>query len=347
MDSCPKLHRYRRFYLLTHPRSCSNLLVRILSFGDQPDVVQHDVGQGYFFLPIIKLREDLKLQGKNVEEWTQNEQDQMKQTCQNCFQELQKHVEAAETEDKIIFVKEHVYFMTEPTALSRFLFGQEKVKQTPWTVQISSTYGSEATRSSLNKTLLPDEFLKTWLPTFLIRHPALMFPSHYRTIVDTLGVEAAHAEGERSEIMTLHWTRLLYDWYTENLTNPGTGSTHDTRWPLLLDADDIINSPDVVVRLCEVVGMDPKKLHFEWKPAEKGYVDQLNTDVSKRMRSTLTASAGIMTEKSSADIDISTEANKWREEFGQIEGEKIEGWVKAAMPDYEYLWAKRLKPRTL
>ncbi|MCJ1388320.1 hypothetical protein MMC18_001166 [Xylographa bjoerkii] len=340
MDS----NRCRRFYLLTHPRSCSNLLVRILSFGDQPNVAQHNIGQGYFFLPSDQLREELKLQGKNVESWTQNEQDQMKQAYQNCFKELQKHVDVAEAEGKIVFVKEHACFMTEPTALSGFLFGSENLKQAPWTVQVPSTYGTEITRSSLNETVLPDEFLQTWLPTFLIRHPALMFPSHYRTILDNLGVDAAYAEGERSEIMTLHWTRVLYDWYSQHLAKPESGSTSDTSWPLLLDADDIINNPDVVVRLCEIVGMDSTKLQFEWKPAKKEYLAQLNNDVSRRMLSTLTASAGIMKEKSSVDIDISIEAKKWREEFGQSEGEKVEGWVRAAIPDYEYLRAKRLRP---
>ncbi|MCJ1296426.1 hypothetical protein MMC34_007992 [Xylographa carneopallida] len=291
----------------------------------------------------MKLREQLKLQGKNVDDWTQSEHDQMKQRCQDCFAELQKHIEATEAEDKIVFVKEHAYFMTEPAALSSYAFGRENVREAPWTVQIPGKRGSSVTRSSLNHTLLPDEFLQTWLPTFLIRHPALMFPSHYRTIVDTLGEEAAHAECECSEIMTLHWTRTLYDWYSEHIPKPERGSADETQWPLLLDADDIINNPDVVVRFSEVVGLDPAKLQFEWEPAEKGYVDQLHTDVSRRMRSTLTASTGIMKDKSSAEIDISVEAKKWKKEFGQSEGEKMETWVKASMPDYEYLCARRLK----
>ncbi|MCJ1283024.1 hypothetical protein MMC26_002351 [Xylographa opegraphella] len=338
---------YRRFFLLTHPRSCSNLLVRILNFGDQPDVVQHDIGQGYFFLPPVLLREKLTLQGKNVEDWSKDELDQMKQEYQHSFTELQKYIEVAEAGDKIVFVKEHAYFLMEPAALSRFAFGSDNVKQAPWTVQIPDTYGSNVTRSSLNYTLLPDEFLQTWTPTFLIRHPALMFPSHYRTILDTLGVAAAHAEGLSSEIMSLHWTRTLYDWYSKHLVKRDSGSANEVKWPLLLEADDIINNPEVVVRFSKIVGLDPTKLQFEWQPAEKEFVAQLTNDVSRRMLSTLTASAGIMKEKSSADIDISIEAKKWRKEFGQSEGEKMERWVKASMPDYEYLYAKRLTPKSV
>ena len=335
-------HGGRRFFLLTHPRSCSNLLVRILSFGNQPNVLRHDAGQGYFFLSGDDLRQELKLEGKNVEDWTQDEQDQMKQEWQNCFIELQKHIEAAEAESKIAFVKEHAYFMTEPVSLSIFSFDSEDVKQAPWTVQVPDKYGSKVTRSSLNHTLLPDEFLQTFFPTFLIRHPALMFPSHYRTIIDNSGVKAAHAEGERSEIMTLHWMRTLYDWYAEHLAKSGSGPSNDTKWPLLLDADDILHNPDVVVRFSEIVGLDTTKLQFEWKPAEKEFLAQFPDDVSRRMLSTLTASAGIMKEKSSVNIDISTEAEKWKKEFGQSEGEKMERWVQASMPDYEYLRAKRL-----
>ena len=343
MDSTP----HRRFYLLTQPRTCSNLLTRILSFGDQPAVARSaGAGQGYFFLPPFELREQLKLGVKTVEEWTQDAQDQMKQSYQRCFEELQKYVEAGEAEGQIVFVKEHVYFLTDPTAMSRFVHGRESVKQSPWTVQVPSVYGTEVTHSSLNNTLLPDEFLQTWLPIFLIRHPALMFPSHFRTIRDAISIEAAHAEGARSASMTLHWTRTLYDWYMQHPVKPRSGPESGSDWPVLLDADDILNDPNVIVRLCEIVGMDSTKLQFEWQPANKEELAQLRSDISRRMLSTLSSSAGVLKDKSATDIDISAEAKKWKEEFGQSDGEKVEGWVRAAMPDYEYLKAKRLQART-
>lgn len=328
----------RRLYLITDPRTASNLLVRILALDKQPNVMSRK-GGGYFFLPLFRLATELGNRGKHVDEWRPDERNQMMQNYQDCFNKLEEHVKAAEAEGKSVFVKEHSYFMAEPTAQTKFLFGQNSVKEAPWTVQVPSTYAPEVTHSSLNETVLPDEFLQTWLPTFLIRHPALVFPSHYRTIIDSEGVEAG--EKKLPLVMTLHWTRTLYDWYTQHPRKP----EYDATWPLVLEADDIMTEPEVIVRFCEITGMDPTKLQFTWTPTSKEDLAKLHDDVSRRMLSTLSASNGVMRGKTSADLDIDTEAKKWREEFGEREAEKIEKWVRAAMPDYEFLKTKRLRPR--
>ena len=264
----------------------------------------------------------------------------MAQSYQTCRTELEKYVQAAEAEGKTVLVKEHASFMTEPTAQTRYFFRDDSVTEPPWTAwtaQSTSTRGPGLMHSSSNNTVLPDAFLETFLPTFLVRHPALAFPSLYRTIIDIEGAEAAKAE----PIMTLHWTRTLYDWYTQHFATLDS----DAVWPLVLEADDVINSPDVIVQFCELVGLDVAKLRFEWTPASKEDLAQMRDDVQRRMRSTLSASAGVMKEKTSGAVDISAEARKWKVEFGETEAEKIEGWVTAAMPDYEFLKAKRLKPR--
>ena len=270
----------------------------------------------------------------------------MAESYQTCCTELEKYVQAAEAEGKTVLIKEHCYFMTEPTTQTRYLFGNDSVTEPPWTAwtaQSTSTRGPGLMHSSPNNTILPDAFLETFLPIFLVRHPALAFPSHYRTIIDTEGAEAAKAEAPHSATMTLHWTRTLYDWYAQHLATLG----NDAIWPLVLDADDVINSPDGIVQFCELVGLDVAKLRFEWTPASEEDLAQLRDDEQRRMQSTLSASAGVMKEKASGDVDISVEARKWKVEFGDTVAEKIEGWVRAAMPDYEFLKAKRLKPRAV
>ncbi|MCJ1366812.1 hypothetical protein MMC16_005942 [Acarospora aff. strigata] len=102
--------------------------------------------------------------------------------------------------------------------------------------------------------------------------------------------------------------------------------------------------PEVVLRYSEIVRLDPTKLKFSWEPAGKGELDKM-PGTERRMRSTISASAGIVQGKTSTNLDIVEEAKKWRLEFGEEEGEKIEKWVRAAMPDYEYMKAKRLRPR--
>lgn len=335
-----------RFWLITYPRSASNLLVRMLALEEQPNVLPRDLG-GYFFIPAIMLAMELKIRGKHIEEWTQDERNRMNQAYEDCFRDFEEHLERAEAEDKMVFVKEHSSVLAEPTAQSRFLFGQDSVKESPWRWQAPGTYGAEVTYSSLNETLLPDEFLQTWLPTFLIRHPALAFPSRYRAFRDIVGsVEAAEAnEAEARLDMTLHWTRKLYDWYTRHLSQSKSDSDGDVNWPLVLDADDVMTDPNMLVRFCEIVGMDPTRLRFTWAAATEEQLAQLPSDITRRMLSTLTASASIIKSKTSANLDIGTEAKKWREEFGEVKGEWMEKLVRAAMPDYEFLKSKRLRPK--
>lgn len=336
--------QHDRFILITYPRTASNMLVRILALGDQPNVAYRESG-GYFFMPLIVLMRELKVQGKHIEQWTKDEKDQVMHSCQRCFNELQAHLDSAEVEGKMVFIKEHSYFITEPTAHTEFLYGQNSVKESSWTVQIPSSYGPQATRTGLNKTVLPDEFLHIWRPIFLIRHPALAFPSFYRTILDLDGEDAVNSEEERIVSgMTLHWTRTLYDWYVQHLSSSGPESDGNVTWPLVIDADDIMTEPEVVIKLCEIVGLDSTKLRFTWSPATQGELDQISNHTTRRMLSTLLASAGVMKWKTAAHLEIETEAWTWREEFGEVGGAKIEKLVRAAMPDYEFLKAKRLRP---
>jgi hypothetical protein len=340
---------YRRFYLITHPRSASNLLVRILALEEQPNVGQGTNGSpGYFFMSSFQLIKDLDVRGKHVRDWTEDERRQIKQAYQDDFNKLEAYVEASRAQAKIAFVKEHSYFMIEPVAQTRSIYGGDSVEESPWTVQIPSTYGSEVTHSRLNETVLPDEFLMTWLPTFLIRHPALSFPSLYRAFTDIVFPDKDQRKDEQMEVvMTFRWTRTLYEWYAQQLSKSSleSGSGSDITWPLVLEADDVINQPEVVIKFSELVGLDPTKLKFSWDPATEEEVAKLPGKThAARMLSTLLASNGVLKSKTSANIDVDTEAKKWRDEFGDGEGKRMEKWVRAAMPDYEFLKAKRLRP---
>ena len=62
------------------------------------------------------------------------------------------------------------------------------------------------------------------------------------------------------------------------------------------------------------------------------------------MASTISSSAGIVEGKTSKGLVLDEEGRKWKVEFGEEEGSKIEKWVRDAMPDYEYLKDKRLRP---
>jgi len=124
-------------------------------------------------------------------------------------------------------------------------------------------------------------------------------------------------------------SRAMYDWYAQN-----AGSTMQ---PRVIDADDVINSPDVVRQLCVETGLDPDAIQYKW---EVRHSDDPNV---ARMLSTINASTGIIKGLDASNLDIEAEEGKWKAEFGEDEGERLAGFVRDAMPDYEYLLSKRTR----
>jgi hypothetical protein len=293
-------------------------------------------------MPTIPLRlHKPKTAGRHLDDWILEDRTQILDSYQLSFDALQQHVKIAEAQGKDVFVKEHVNWMIEPVAETKLVYGEKSTDEVPWTVKLRSSL--EQTHSKLNKTILPDEFLESWLPTFLIRHPALVFPSNYRTYVDNNGKENVKEDEKLLTLeMTMYWTRTLYDWYTHHLYTSEHVST-EVSWPIILDADDIMLEPEVVLKYAKIVGLDPEKLRFEWNAKSKKDLDKM-WNVERRMLSTISNSTGIVEGKTSMGLVVEEEVRKWKTEFGEEEGGKIERWVMEAMPDYEYLKAKRLKP---
>lgn len=250
-----------------------------------------------------------------------------------------------------MFAKEHASFLFTPRILEKYILpstGGEAVgsvssnSTTPsFSLKIPESYGAPQTFS--NETFLPDEYLLTWQPAFTIRHPALTFPSFYRAMVKLSGTGSMSPRDfdiGAGTSMTLRWSRILYDWYTEH------GVTDIQKAPPVLDANDVIHSPQaVVIPFCERMGLDPSKLKVEWDitpEAPKGGDGAPPQASQAIMLSTLLGSSGVEKGKAPETVDIAAEAEKWKKEFGEEVAGKIERAVWAAMPDYEYLKTKRL-----
>ncbi|KAE8360425.1 hypothetical protein BDV27DRAFT_161690 [Aspergillus caelatus] len=337
-------HTPRRFYLITYPRTGSNLLVRMLGLANQPHMRAGDDRGGYIFLPVVKLITDLGLRKKEVTDWTEEEIMQVRCSYQECFAEFQEYLDKASADGCSVFIKEHVHFLIDPTTLSLFTFGNSAGDTTrpSWMVQyLPESYEGKAsgTRSPLNETVLSDEFLRSWQPTFLIRHPALAFPSLYRALLELEGTGNPHEDEQLGQhCMTLRWTRNLYGWYMRE----GNCVDDRTAWPIVLDADDIMTDPGLVSDYCQLLGMDPSRVSCSWMPASKEQRSHMNM-FTKRYLSTLLSSGGIVTDKIAGRVNIEMEAEKWCEEFGERVGRRLERLVREAMPDYEFLKARRWK----
>lgn len=318
-----------RYWLITSPRTASNMLVKILNLDEQG--VRHVKNGGYFFMPAVPRRFLSHL--KPMKDWTEEERQGVAEPQQKCFDNLQEHVTAAEQEGQLLFVKEHAIMMNDPFFESQYAHGSDAVEGEAGTLRMNGV--DEPTRSALNLTSMPDEFLKTWKPTFLVRHPAMMLPSLYRTCQD-FEVDGFRRPNDQPMVVerTMKWVRTLYEFYNEYFGE-------ENQWPLVLDADDIMKNPELVTKYARLAGLDPSKLRFSWDKASDEEVKQL-PHVQQIMLSSINASSKVDPSKIAGDIDIEKEAIKWREEFGEDGGRNLEQWVRDALPDYNFLHSRRL-----
>ena len=136
---------------------------------------------------------------------------------------------------------------------------------------------------------------------------------------------------------TLHWSRMIYDWFS---TQKASLEAHP--WPIVLDEDDFIADAKLVREYSKFVGLDESKLKFEWEAVSEEALRNMPRSM-KIMGSALLASAGVLKARNPREIIIEDEAKKWRQEFGEERGAALERCVRAAMPDYEYLWSRRFR----
>ncbi|ORY14074.1 hypothetical protein BCR34DRAFT_586100 [Clohesyomyces aquaticus] len=337
-------------FLFTHPRTSSHLFTKILNLPAQLSIHAHPQ-DGYFFLSPTALRFQHNLAGKPLPSWTAQEKQDLKTAFQKSYGGFEEFVQEAREKGKGVFVKEHVLWMVEPRAETRYLYGAGEGQDDDenWTITPSPTGDFDAspapgkdhtksipsnsdTKSPGNETCLPDSILLSLSPSFLIRHPALAFPSLLRTALDNGGIVSLDlASTVHKWEFSYHWLRQLYTWYSLNLPTP------NPPYPVILDADDI-TSLAFMRKYAEAVGLDAEKIRFEWE-AEKDF-DSVPR-IERRMKETILKSKGVVPGKMSKGLEMDVECEKWKTEFGAEAAEKLAEWVDSAMGDWVWLWERR------
>lgn len=321
-----------RYWLITSPRTASNLLVKMLNLDAQG--VRPSRNGGYFFLP--SMVKHCMIANKPMDAWTEEEHakvNEMTQECVDCFYD---HIIAAEREKQTIFVKEHAMMLNNPFIEAQHVHCTTMdIPGEPRSLPVNGF--TNPTRSPLNLTLLPDEFLKTWNPTFLIRHPAMMLPSLYRTCLEDFELNGFRRPKSEPMVVetTMKWIRTLYDFYDDYFAESSV-------WPIVLAADDIMTCPELVSKYAQLAGLDGDKIRLTWDTAGQETLDKLH-HIEQRMLSSINASTKINTKKVAGKINIDDEVVKWKCEFGEEGAKNLEKWVREAMPDYTFLHSKRLR----
>lgn len=337
----------RRVLLVSIPRTASNLLSKILNAHGQPNVHTNQKG-GYFFYNAFMAAAEGGYLSKPGADWEQEEKTKIKAAFQACFDDLEAHSARAQEENKIMFAKEHAFWFFNPAALQKTVTGKyDSEFAKSFHVDIPEKYGAQ-TYSHSNETIMSDEYLRSWQLVFIIRHPALAWPSFYRAMIKMQGFGLVDDDGLRGSSitnMTMHWSRLMYDWAMEQPDAPVA--------PPIIDAHDLIHNPQIVLKLCEKTGLDPNSVQFEWsdrddKRAQQWIPTDAVAEADKHLRaanimlSTLQASSRPNKDLAPESIDIPAEAAKWKAEFGEEIASEIEKAVSDSMEDYEYLKARRL-----
>ncbi|KAK2871817.1 hypothetical protein FQN49_002793 [Arthroderma sp. PD_2] len=315
-SSAGQLPRRKDLFLFSHIRTASNLLYRLLS--NQPGWTQ---SKNHFTDAFLYAKECFNWGA--ISSISDEERRHFEHLLQQGYDGLKQMREAAVRENKSVFYKCPVIFLWEPSSLYK---GKDDLSSaTPFTLNSLST----------NPTILPDDFLTSWQPLLLIRHPAIVFESWYRAECRTVG-EVGVNDPSWSLFTSFQYSRQLYDWFEskEPTGLPEDGSSK----PLVIDSDDIIESTSLD-KLCELCGMDPTFLLYEWEATEPP------SDASPRWLGFMTglaSSTSIDRSKSSRGIDITARHSQWKDEFGVLVADALFERVNEAMEDYNYLKSRKI-----
>jgi hypothetical protein len=250
------LSQLPRIFVFTHPRTASNLFIRLFESHPDLSIVSYPFQDAFFWGPDRTICS----QGPLSTQRTIPDA-----TYQNRFNQLQQFVVNAEAAGKIPFIKEHIYYITDPQIIPANVTclpkGAPFIPNTTPTIDDGASASAKSISLPNNPTALSNEFLTTLSPVILIRHPAKIIPSYYRLSKD------AHGTTVFDEFFpvnaSLRWSRLIFDWYAEYYSISGI-----EKRPIVIDAEDMINdSRNVIEKFCEITGLDPK--HVQWSWSEK------------------------------------------------------------------------------
>ncbi|KAM5452785.1 hypothetical protein MaudCBS49596_003091 [Microsporum audouinii] len=312
-------------FLFSHARTLSNVFCRLLSA--QPGWVQSE----YHFQEAFMFARS-SFNWAPLTDITTEQREQFFDLFYQGMDALQKARDDAVAEGKHLLVKNHTFFVWEPSALSQIIWGGKKTS--PLAV-LPRQPVAEGVRT--NGTIFSDEFLTSWKPVFLIRHPALVFESWYKAEIRVKPIDIL--DKTWSYMTTFRYSRQLYDWYMSSLCDDAKGEMGKPR-PIVVDADDIL-SGECLAEVCRQCGMDVEHIMYEWEKTNPNERKVL-TERHLSYMGDLWASTGLDRSKSSEGLDMQVKYGKWKEEFGIVVADELYRLVEDAMPDFEYLKSKRI-----
>ncbi|KAF9258264.1 hypothetical protein L218DRAFT_948508 [Marasmius fiardii PR-910] len=349
-----------RIALFSHPRTNSNLFTKL--FESQPDVEQHT----YPFMPGYMWGPDRRLGYKTKE--VQDMYTTLKGhyddlSVQKSLDSLERAFGETEAKGKIPLTKEHICFMIDPKVVAKSL-AEYSYPEYPLKALVdhkldvagsASDANGEIVEAPTNPTFVPDRFMNTLTPIFIIRHPARMVPSWYKNISDHFGGTTKDSEWPFTS--SFLWCRIVFDYYDEYFkANPRPG--HPAH-PLVVDGDDLIqHTTDIMTQVCELIHLDSSAIKYTWGttdpysswPAAAAPEDMKTPavrNVIEAFGGNIARSTGVVRDagKYAKPLVLEEEAIKWEETWGEDIASDLVQAVRKAMVDYEYMMERRIRPR--
>lgn len=337
-----------RLFLFSHPRTASNLFLKL--YSEHPDLQQYTYP---FLFPHFSGPDAQVVKDKPapLTEAEKNELELMKHaTYQNQLDEMEYEVAKAEAAGKIPLVKEHCCYLTQQMVVKEHLERPRGVPAKPkmedrmldlpedQRTSLSGSSYHDFDAPVMNTTVLPDRLLKTFTPVFIIRHPAKQVGSFHRAASKARGL--APVDSSEFEMATTYrFPRLIFEYfrnlYLEEKATPE--ARHRSPWPIVVDGDDLINDTEgVSERFCALTGLDPAGVIYNWGKTESP------TPIKAIFYGTLNASSGVVKNDYPERPSIFKEARKWEAEWGPDVASLLTQHAQKAMVDYEYLYQFRV-----
>ncbi|KAG7086264.1 hypothetical protein E1B28_002231 [Marasmius oreades] len=260
-------------------------------------------------------------------------------TFQSQFEAMERAIGEIEAQGKIPVFKEHAYCLMYSDILrnegrsiaaivDKYLDIPEAERENQATAAPSFPIP--------NPTFLPDRLFATFTPVFIIRHPCRMVPS-LRRAVQSIG--AVYPNEDTVFDTQFKWQRMVYDCYKAWLSTPEGieavgGASFAEHLPVVVDGDRLVNNAqEQMESLCQIVGLDPSGIQYEWEAQES------ETPGQAVFVGTLHNSTGIIKSKdrSGESPVLEEEVKKWTAEWDEKTAEVMRFWVEKAMEDYDYL----------
>ncbi|KAL0066056.1 hypothetical protein AAF712_006884 [Marasmius tenuissimus] len=315
VDNNMSTEQSRRIWLFSHPRTTSNLFMRLME--GHPNVTQTQ----YLFFASYFLGTDRQAAGDREDYkfmpafpvWEQK-------NYQNSIDATQKWIKEVEEKGNIPLIMDHAMMLTPPTVPRTSMPEKPKIVD-------SKLDGANADRELPvpNPTFFPDRFALTLTPIFTIRHPALVLPSYLKA----LSAEASFVEkvfAEETATSTSFKNQIqVFDFY--KALNNGAA-------PIVIDGERLVkNTQEVMGKVCERLGLDETNIKYEWESKNVKMPKTLDAFTGKVLRST-----GVIQDAMyDKPIDIDEQKKKWEEEWGQEVANRMEELVRLSMKEYEYL----------